>query len=71
MGKVIKLDVRDLEPPQPLVEISRKLEELGEGDILEVLGSRPFRHLLPKLENLGFKYTLEEIPEGYLLRIYK
>ncbi len=69
MGRVIRLDVRDMEPPQPLVEISRRLGELEKGDRLEVLGSRPFVNLIPRLEELGFKYSIEEVEEGYLLTV--
>jgi len=65
------LDVRDLEPPQPMIKVVKALEELKEGEVLEVLGSRPFKHLLPKLEELGYSYELQETPEGYLLRIWK
>lgn len=65
------LDVRDLEPPQPMIRIAKALEELGEGETLEVLGSRPFTHFLPRLEELGYSYELKETPEGYLLRIWR
>ncbi len=65
------LDVRGLEPPQPMVKIVKALEELKEGEVLEVLGSRPFTHLLPRLEELGFSYELKETSEGYLLKIWR
>ncbi len=65
------LDVRDLEPPQPLIKITKALEELKEGEVLEVLGSRPFVHLLPRLRELGYSYELKRTEEGYLLKIWK
>ncbi len=65
------LDVRDLEPPQPLIKITKALEDLKEGEVLEVLGSRPFVHLLPRLRELGYSYELKRVKEGYLLRIWK
>ncbi len=65
------LDVRGLEPPQPMVKVAKALEELKEGEVLEVLGSRPFTHLLPRLQELGYSYELEEREEGYLLRIWR
>ena len=65
------LDVRDLEPPQPMIKIVKALEELGEEEVLEILGSRPFTHLLPRLEELGYSYELKETPEGYLLKIWR
>jgi len=69
--KVRRIDVRDLEPPQPLVKIAQEIERLGEGEVLEVLGLKPFKHLLPRLRELGFAYELREVPEGYLLRIWR
>ncbi|RME12576.1 MAG: DUF2249 domain-containing protein, partial [Aquificota bacterium] len=62
-----RLDVRNLEPPQPMVKVAQALGELEEGEVLEVLGSRPFTHLLPRLEELGYTYELKETEEGYLL----
>ncbi len=67
----MRLDVRNLEPPQPMIKIAQALESLKEGEVLEVLGSRPFTHLLPRLEELGFTYELKETEEGYLLKIWK
>lgn len=66
----MKLDVRDLEPPQPMVKIVQALEKLQKGEVLEVLGSKPFIHLLPRLEEMGYKYELNEVQEGYLLKIW-
>ncbi len=66
-----RIDVRDLDPPEPLIRIAKALEELEEDDILEVLGSRPFTHLLPRLKELGYSYKLEKTSEGYLLTIKK
>ncbi|MFN3813442.1 MAG: DUF1858 domain-containing protein [Aquificaceae bacterium] len=66
----MRIDVRDLEPPQPMVRIVQALEKLQKGEVLEVLGSRPFTHLLPRLEEMGYKYDLKETEEGYILRIW-
>ncbi|MFN7065890.1 MAG: DUF1858 domain-containing protein [Aquificaceae bacterium] len=66
----MRLDVRNLEPPQPMIKIVQSLERLQEGEVLEVLGSRPFTHLLPRLEEMGYGYQLEEVKEGYLLKIW-
>ncbi|WP_461829858.1 DUF1858 domain-containing protein [Aquifex sp.] len=67
----MKLDVRGLEPPQPMIKIAKALEELKPGEVLEVIGSRPFAHLIPRLKELGYDYELKETEEGYLLRIWK
>jgi len=67
----MRLDVRNLEPPQPMVKVAQALESLKEGEVLEVLGSRPFTHLLPRLKELGYDYELKETEEGYLLSIWR
>ncbi|SHK22580.1 DUF1858 domain-containing protein [Thermocrinis minervae] len=67
----MKLDVRGLEPPQPMIKIAQALESLKEGEVLEVLGSRPFTHLLPRLKELGFDYELIQTQDGYLLKIWR
>jgi len=35
--KVRRIDVRDLEPPQPMVRIAREIETLKEDEVLEVI----------------------------------
>lgn len=67
----MRLDVRDLEPPQPMIKIVQALEKLQKGEVLEVLGSRPFVYLLPKLSEMGYEYELKETEEGFLLRIWR
>jgi len=67
----MRLDVRNLEPPQPMVKVAQALESLKEGEVLEVLGSRPFTHLLPRLKELGYDYELKETEEGYLPSIWR
>ncbi len=69
--KVVRLDVRELEPPMPMVEILRALDSLREGEVLEVIGLKPFKHLLPRLEEAGYRYLLREVEQGYLLRIWR
>jgi TusA-related sulfurtransferase len=66
----MRIDVRDLEPPQPMIRVVQALEKLQEGEVLEVLGSRPFTHLLPRLSEMGYEYQLEETEEGYLLKVW-
>ncbi len=66
----MRIDVRNLEPPQPMVRIVQAIEKLQKGEVLEVLGSRPFTHLLPRLEEMGYKYELKETEEGYILKVW-
>jgi len=38
----MRIDVRNMEPPQPVIRVVQVLERFQEGDVLEVLGSRPY-----------------------------
>jgi TusA-related sulfurtransferase len=67
----MRIDVRNMEPPQPMIRVVQVLEKLQEGDVLEVLGSRPFTYLLPKLSEMGYEYELRETEEGFLLRVWR
>lgn len=58
------LDVRELEPPEPMVRTLERLETLPRGHTLIQINSRVPQFLLPELESRGFAYTVrEEQPE--------
>jgi uncharacterized protein (DUF2249 family) len=59
-----ELDVRGLEPPQPMVRILELLATLPEGVGLLARTDRRPVHLLPQLEFRGFSGTSEEQPDG-------
>jgi uncharacterized protein (DUF2249 family) len=54
------LDVRGLEPPEPMVRTLEALEGLPEGHVLVQVNVRVPRFLLPVLDERGFAYTVEE-----------
>jgi uncharacterized protein (DUF2249 family) len=61
---VIVLDVRDLEPPEPMQRTLEALAAMPRGHTLVQVNSRVPRFLLPELEQRGFQYTIhEEQPE--------
>lgn len=62
------LDVRGLEPPEPLLRILARLETLDPGDELEVLHERRPLLLYPELEARGFVHETDELGPG-LVRI--
>lgn len=57
---VFLLDVRGLEPPEPLVRTLAALQTLPVGSTLVQLNVRTPRFLLPKLDELGFEYEVRE-----------
>lgn len=66
-GTVV-LDVRGLEPPQPMLRVLEQLDALGPGRRLEVLHDRRPVFLYPQLEDRGFVHETDE-PAAGLVRI--
>jgi uncharacterized protein (DUF2249 family) len=62
------MDVRGLEPPEPLVRILEAVELLQPGDRLEVLHERRPMFLYPQLEARGLVHETDE-PSPGLIRI--
>jgi len=63
-----RLDVRGLEPPQPLVRILQRIDTLRHADVLEaVLDRRPLL-LYPQLDDRGFIHITDE-PEPGVVRV--
>jgi len=59
-GDVIVLDVRGLEPPEPMVRTLEALAGLPRGATLVQLNVRVPQYLLPKLVERGFTYDVRE-----------
>jgi uncharacterized protein (DUF2249 family) len=58
------LDVRGLEPPQPMVRVLQRLDTLGPDDELTVILDRRPLFLYPQLEDRGFAHRTEELEPG-------
>lgn len=59
-GDVVILDVRGLEPPEPMVRTLEALAELPRGKTLVQLNVRVPQFLIPRLEEQGFTYEVRE-----------
>ncbi len=55
---MVVLDVRGLEPPEPMVRTLEALERLPEGGTLVQLNVREPQFLFPQLEARGFAYEV-------------
>lgn len=66
---VVILDVRDLEPPEPMVRTLAALEQLPAGATLVQINVRVPQFLLPMLEERGFTYDVRE-QEPDLVRVF-
>ncbi|HEX6081947.1 MAG TPA: DUF2249 domain-containing protein [Methylomirabilota bacterium] len=62
------LDVRGLEPPQPMVRVLEEIDRLGADAELEVHHERRPLFLYPQLDERGFVHETDE-PEPGLVRI--
>lgn len=67
-GRARIIDVRGLEPPQPMVRILEELERLEPGRQIEVLHERRPMFLYPQLDERGFTHETDE-PRPGLVRI--
>jgi len=68
-GGVIVLDVRGLEPPEPMMRTFAALESLPRGSTLVQLNVRVPQFLLPQLEARGFTYEVRE-QSAELVRVF-
>lgn len=59
-GKMVEVDVRDLEMPMPMVTILEKLEEVSEDKALFVHHKKLPQYLIPELQNRGYAYVARE-----------
>jgi uncharacterized protein (DUF2249 family) len=60
----VKLDNRDLDPPEPMVRILAAAEKLKPGDTLSALLRREPVFLFPQLEKRGFRWLGGFTPDG-------
>lgn len=63
--KVVELDVRGMEPPEPMMAILKKIHEIDEDTVLLVHHHREPMMLYEKLEDIGWKAIAEKIEENY------
>lgn len=68
-GDMHILDVREMEPPEPMVHTLAALETLAPGHTLVHINARVPQFLLPELENRGFQYTIREEQPG-VVRVF-
>lgn len=72
MGRIIEIDNRGLEPPEPMIRVLNALENMAADDVLVVRNDRKPLFLFPELEERGFVHDTEEAEGGgYRIRIRK
>lgn len=71
-GPGVELDVRGLEPPQPMVRILETIEDLPAGTTLHALTDRQPLHLLDQLASRGLSSKTDINPGGgYITHIQR
>lgn len=64
-----RIDNRGLQPPEPMVRILSRLQELPDGDELEALMDREPRLLYPELERRGFAWDFDSRDGDFVLTV--
>ena len=68
----VVLDVRGLEPPEPMVRTLAALETLADGAVLVQQVDRVPQFLLPILSERGWHYEVDDsAPDGVVVRIHR
>jgi TusA-related sulfurtransferase len=65
------LDVRELGPPDPLVETLETLPELPAETLLVQVNDRVPHHLYPKLDDRGYRYATVEREDAVVTGIWR
>lgn len=65
-----RIDVRELGPPEPLVESLETLADAPDGTVLLQFNDRVPRHLYPKLEDRGYAHETVEDDGAVLTAIW-
>lgn len=63
-ARTVTIDVRELEPPQPMALVLERLERLADDEELEVIHARRPMFLYPLLDERGFAYVTDETVAG-------
>lgn len=68
MVQAVELDVRDLEPPEPLDKAIDALHNLQAGQYLVFIHRREPVPLYPMAEEMGFRHRMEQVDA--MFRVY-
>jgi tRNA 2-thiouridine synthesizing protein A len=72
LARVVRLDNRGLDPPEPMIRTLRALAGLGPEDVLEIHNDRRPVFLYPKLAEGGFRFETRDQPDGSaVVRIWR
>lgn len=71
-GRIITVDCRDLEPPEPMVKVLEAVNDMAPDEAVLMIHRKMPRLLFSKLEELGFSHDVTEESDGLIkLLIWK
>ncbi len=62
--KTTIIDCRELLPPEPLVKVMQAVERMQAGETVKMLHRQKPCVLLPKLDERGLEYKMQEFDDG-------
>lgn len=65
-GKIIIVDCRELEPPEPMVKVLEAVNNMASDEAVLMVHRKMPRLLFSKLDELGFSHELTEESEGLI-----
>ena len=65
------IDVREMGPPDPMVETLETLPDLDSDVLLVQVNDRAPQHLYPKLDDRGYEYASVEVGDAVVTGIWK
>ncbi len=65
-GKIIIVDCRELEPPEPMVKILETVNNMAADEAVLMIHRKRPRLLFSKLDELGFNHDVTEESEGLI-----
>ena len=71
MKKIIPLDCREMEPPEPMLQVFHLIEQLKEGEQIQMLHRIAPYPLYDKLKERGCSYRQEGKEHNYTIWIWK
>ena len=65
-GKIIIVDCRELEPPEPMVKVLEAVNDMEADEAVLMIHRKMPRLLFSKLDELGFSHEVTEESEGLI-----
>ena len=62
--KIITIDCRELEPPEPMVKVLEAVHVMGDDEAVMMVHRKRPRLLFPRLEELALKHEITEESES-------